>query len=134
MQYKLYYFKISQCIPYCFHFLGCFNSSTALWTSYIGKPNFHFTSAMYAVCILKPYFASMYSLIILLVTRSFGLYATALLAILYYQAALFLRIDNTIWLFSGQKHDTFNGITRFPQNLPYFFTITIYRKVKLNRL
>lgn len=27
-----------------------------------------------------------------------------------------------------------NGITRFPQNLPYFFTITIYRKVKLNRL
>ena len=85
-------------------------------------------------CILKPYFASMYSLIILLVTRSFGLYATALLAILYYQAALFLRIDNTIWLFSGQKHDTFNGITRFPQNLPYFFTITIYRKVKLNRL
>lgn len=50
----------------------------------------HHTSAIltpsllpiYAICTLKPYFASIYSLIILYVTRSFGLYATTLLAIL----------------------------------------------------
>ena len=41
------------------------SSSTALGASYIGNPKFRFTSAIYAVCTLKPYFASMYSLIIL---------------------------------------------------------------------
>ena len=37
--------------------MGCFNSSTALGASYIGKPRLLFTSAIYAVCTLKPYLA-----------------------------------------------------------------------------
>ena len=36
-------------------FLGCFNSSTALGASYIGKPKFLFTSAIYAVCTSVSY-------------------------------------------------------------------------------
>lgn len=35
---------------------GYFNFSTALGATYIGRPKLLFTSAMYAVCILKPYF------------------------------------------------------------------------------
>lgn len=41
-----------------------------------------FIFAIYAVCTLKPYSVSMYSLIILYVTRPFGFYTSALLAIL----------------------------------------------------
>ena len=40
-------------------FLGCFNSSTALGASYIGNPKSLFTSAIYAVCTLKPYYVDM---------------------------------------------------------------------------
>lgn len=49
---------------------GCFNFSTALGATYIGRPKLLFTSAMYAVCILKPYFSFTYSCISLYVTRS----------------------------------------------------------------
>lgn len=34
--------------------LGLFNFSTALDASYIGNPKLLFTSAIYAVCTLKP--------------------------------------------------------------------------------
>lgn len=37
-------------------FLGCFNSSTALGVPYIVNPKDLFTSAIYAVCTLNPYY------------------------------------------------------------------------------
>ncbi len=62
-------------------FLGCFNSSTAFGASYIVNPKDLFTSAIYAVCTLNPYFFSTYSYIILYVIFGFGWYFFALSAI-----------------------------------------------------
>ena len=68
---SLNHFKMLQRIPYRFHFLRCrmfprlFQFFYPLGASYIGKPKSLFTSAIYAVCTLKPYLASMYSFIIL---------------------------------------------------------------------
>ncbi len=63
-------------------FLGCFNSSTALGASYIGKPKSLFTSAIYAVCTFEAVFC-FYVLLYHFVGHSFfGLIFFGSLAIL----------------------------------------------------